>query len=60
MNDKKLEVYVFIAFQNDCEDIIKNRLKDGSQKSWPLDGHNFFKGKNFIIKKRYGKINNKE
>ena len=60
MNAKKLEVLVFILFVNDFEDKIKNELKDGLQKSWPLDGHNFFKGKNLIVRMRYRKINNKE
>ena len=60
MNPKKLEVIVFIAFLISCEDKMKKELKDGSQKSWPLDGHNFFKGKNLIVRMRYGKMNKKE
>ena len=45
VNAKKLEVYVFVLYLIDCEDFIIIGLEDGSQKSWPLNGHNFLKGK---------------
>ena len=45
VNEKKLEVIGFVLYLIDCEDFIIIELEDGSQKSWPLDGHNFLKGK---------------
>ena len=44
---------------NDFEDVIRNRLKDGSQKSWPHDGHNFFKWQKISVNKSKVKINSK-
>ena len=59
MNTKKLEVCIFIVFVNDFEDMIKNGLKDELQKSWPRDGHNFFKGQKISVNKSKVKINSK-